>query len=248
MQETKTALFGWFATVAMLAFLPLGCGVSVTPANTSRAHAPHLERSAPDAAKSAPQAPKHGSLDARSFKLPLPGNHSWPCTAQAGGRNTHNGNKYYSLDFGKARTWPANQDIPVYAMHSGKVLSDAFYGPPDIRKYPGPEHPGFPPNGYFVRIDMDQDGDPNTGLVTVYCHLKYPPRVSVGSVVNSGTILGYMGSTGETTGPHLHFTMRYNGDGSYGTGRQGQTELEKVLIEGVKIRDFRARVPYRSSR
>lgn len=133
-------------------------------------------------------------------------------------------------------------------MHSGKVLSDAFYGPPDTRKYPGPGHPGFPPNGYFVRIDMDQDGDANTGLVTVYCHFKYPPRVSVGSIVNAGTILGYMGSTGETTGTHLHLTMRYDGDGRYGAGGRGQTELEKVSIEGVKIRDFRARESYRSSR
>lgn len=48
------------------------------------------------------------------------------------------------------------------------------------------------------------------GLVTLYGHLK-SFNVSKGQKVSKGQVVGYMGSTGNSTGPHLHFTLYKNG-------------------------------------
>jgi murein DD-endopeptidase MepM/ murein hydrolase activator NlpD len=59
--------------------------------------------------------------------------------------------------------------------------------------------------GYYVEIDH---GD---GIHTVYGHQQVQPPVSVGQVVTQGEVIGYVGSTGLSTGPHVHFMFRVNG-------------------------------------
>ena len=81
-----------------------------------------------------------------------------------------------------------NQGTPIYAARSGKVTV-ATYG----STY-----------GYYVTINH---GD---GYSSLYAHMTHY-TVSKGQTVKKGDLIGYMGSTGRSTGPHLHFSIFYNG-------------------------------------
>ena len=59
--------------------------------------------------------------------------------------------------------------------------------------------------GNFVMLDH---GD---GHMTVYAHMS-SVLVSTGESVSAGQVIGFVGSTGDSTGPHLHFETRYNGE------------------------------------
>lgn len=48
----------------------------------------------------------------------------------------------------------------------------------------------------------------SNGFITRYAHLSRFGNISVGSRVNQGQTIGYVGSTGLATGPHLHYELR----------------------------------------
>ena len=43
-----------------------------------------------------------------------------------------------------------------------------------------------------------------------FAHLQTPSPLPVGTLVQSGQLIGYVGNTGRSTGAHLHLTMRLN--------------------------------------
>lgn len=61
-------------------------------------------------------------------------------------------------------------------------------------------------SGNYVWIDC------GCGIRMFYCHMRNDSIVvNIGDKVKKGTILGYMGSTGNSTGAHLHFGIMVNG-------------------------------------
>jgi murein DD-endopeptidase MepM/ murein hydrolase activator NlpD len=61
--------------------------------------------------------------------------------------------------------------------------------------------------GYGNSIMIDHGG----GMVTLYAH-QSKFAVSNGQKVNTGQVIGYVGTSGVSTGPHLHFEVRINGN------------------------------------
>lgn len=94
---------------------------------------------------------------------------------------------------GYGRDWHPGIDIavdygtPVYASAAGYVQQAGWYG-------------GY---GKYIRLGHD------FGYETAYGHMSRL-AVSAGSFVKKGEVIGYVGSTGYSTGPHLHFeVMKY---------------------------------------
>ena len=82
----------------------------------------------------------------------------------------------------------ANSGTTVYAADSGQVVLAEWYG------------------GYGNCIMIDH----GNGYKTLYGHLSYI-GVSAGQNVSRGANIGQVGSTGNSTGPHLHFEVYKNG-------------------------------------
>ena len=64
--------------------------------------------------------------------------------------------------------------------------------------------------GNYVMIYHGTDDQGNT-YATLYAHMNSTPPVSVGQSVSQGDVIGYVGTTGNSTGNHLHLELRVNG-------------------------------------
>lgn len=93
----------------------------------------------------------------------------------------HNG-----LDIATSGTSPE-----IYAIAGGEVVTAG-----------GNAYTGY---GYYVIIDH------GGGYQSLYGHMNKWPSVSTGDTVKQGQVIGYVGTTGRSTGKHLHFTLYKDG-------------------------------------
>ncbi len=114
------------------------------------------------------------------------------------------------VDFGAAR------GTPIYAATDGKVQMAGRNG------------------GYGNYVRLSHGG----GLGTGYAHMS---RIAVraGQSVKRGQVIGYVGSTGLSTGPHLHYEMYRNGNPIDPTSVKFVTRAQ---LSGRELANFRARL------
>lgn len=127
-----------------------------------------------------------GSSSSSNLNSSSSGSFSWPMPF------THNITSYYGERWGR--------------LHSGVDISDGgIYGQPISASdsgtviFAGNDNSGY---GNYVIIDH------GNGYKTLYGHCS-SLAVSAGQSVSKGDTVGYVGSTGNSTGPHLHFEVRY---------------------------------------
>ena len=120
------------------------------------------------------------------FALPVTGGHitsdyGWRNDPHTGERKMHKG-----IDFSCV-----NHVTPIYAAESGNVAYSKFHTNSN----------GTPGYGNLVMIKHGEE------LITSYAHLS-SLHVSEGEMVKKGQKIGVCGSTGSSTGPHLHFEAK----------------------------------------
>lgn len=138
---------------------------------------------------------------AGGWRSPVPGA---PVTSKFNPKRMHPVLKkimpHNGTDFG------APTGTPVYAAYRGVV---DWVGPAG-------------PSGNLVTV-----AHPN-GITTGYAHLsRYAPGIKSGMKVGTHQLVGYVGSTGRSTGPHLHFTAKK--DGKYFDAETLQLDGERVM-------------------
>ena len=96
--------------------------------------------------------------------------------------------------------------LGVMAMHTGIDFRGAS-GDPIRATAAGTVTKAGREGGYGLMVEIDHGG----GLTTRFAHMSRI-RVDVGDSVKVGDVVGLVGSTGRSTGPHLHYETRVNGD------------------------------------
>ena len=125
-----------------------------------------------------------GVVSESGFQWPLPA--SWNTLSSLFGNRTHpitgRPNNHTGIDI------PASRNTEIYAAKSGVVVTSTYnssYG------------------NYVVVSHSD-------GTSTLYAHMN-SRNATVGQTVSQGQVIGYVGTTGSSTGNHLHFEVRVNG-------------------------------------
>lgn len=118
--------------------------------------------------------------------------HGGPVTTPYGVRRYYNG-VFAENYFHRGIDYAGGTGSPVLASARGRVA------------LVGRESQGFLIHGNTVGIDHGQ------GILTIYLHL-HDIRVQEGDMVTAGQVIGSVGNTGASTGPHLHWGLYVNGE------------------------------------
>lgn len=126
-------------------------------------------------------------LDAERFIWPVPGYYN---------ATTYGGHTGYDI--------PTNRNIgvPILAMADGIVVGCQNGWSSSMGIY------GMASYGNYVTIDHGRTPTGNT-YITLYAHMVRT-AVSTGAHVKQGQVIGYAGSTGNSTGPHVHVEVKRN--------------------------------------
>lgn len=137
---------------------------------------------------------------AKLAEIGLAGGFTWPLT----------GFNYISSHFGPRNLQLGHLDL---GNHSGIDIAGAgVYGQPVIAAYDGTISltDSYGGNMYSQPYGNRVEIDHGAGVVTLYAHLS-KIAVTQGQTVKAGDIIGYVGSTGASTGAHLHLTLYIKG-------------------------------------
>lgn len=154
------------------------------------------------AAREKKKSESKSSSDGSSSIVASNGKFDWPLKGYGKNRITatfpkySDGTRHDGIDIG------VPVGTPVYAAAAGEVVVSKYYL---TGNYDGSYRDGY---GNYVMIDH---GD----YYTLYGHLQYKKVVSAGQSVSKGQLIAYTASTGNSTGPHLHFEVRKSS--SYGS-------------------------------
>jgi murein DD-endopeptidase MepM/ murein hydrolase activator NlpD len=110
------------------------------------------------------------------------------------GQGNSQSHRHAGVDLG------AKRGTPIRAAASGRVMVSKCNAP----AWHGCDQDGFPGLGgcgWYVAVLHEGN------VQTQYCHMGHQPLVKVGDEVTVGQILGYVGSSGNSSGPHLHFEV-----------------------------------------
>ena len=101
-----------------------------------------------------------------------------------------------------------------YKLHGGiDIASAGIYGKPIVAAADGVVlSAGWNSGGFGNWVVINHGMSGGNQFATLYAHMCRAPIVSAGQSVKAGQTIGYVGSTGNSTGNHLHFEVRVNGN------------------------------------
>lgn len=135
--------------------------------------------------------------------VPSDGSYVWPTPGFYWLSSVFHEERSYEYHGGIDIAGAGIMNTPIYAAASGRVISTNYNCEHNWGKYYSCGCGGG--YGNYVWIDH------GNGKETIYGHMT-TPVVHTGDYVYAGQLIGYVGSTGFSTGPHLHFECRYYGE------------------------------------
>jgi len=150
------------------------------------------------------------------------------------GRETSSGfrmpvNGHMTSAFG----WRTHPILRYRRMHAG-VDFGAPYGAPIMATAPGQVASAGWHGGYGKTVQISH----GSGLLTLYGHMS-GIAVAPGQRVAAGQVIGYVGSTGLSTGPHLHYELHLNGQR---INPASYRHVSRAQLAGPDLAAFRERM------